>query len=64
MISPVGVILIALFIGSVLIIAMFLRLMWEDGEAIEICIDELEELEAFIPVNASQEARGKRSISS
>jgi hypothetical protein len=64
MISAAGAILLALFIGSIVIIAMFLRLMWEDGAAIEICIDELEELEAFIPVNASQEARGKRLISS
>jgi hypothetical protein len=63
MISAAGAILLALFIGSVVIIAMFLRLMWEDGEAVEICIDELEELDAFIPVNASREARGKRSIS-
>ena len=64
MISPAGAILFVLFIGSVMVIGMFLRLMWEDGEAVEICIDEIEELDAFVPVNEPQETKGKRSMQS
>jgi hypothetical protein len=64
MISPAGAILLALLIGCIMVIAMFLRLMWEDGEAVEISIDEIEESDAFAPVNKQQETGGKRSIQS
>jgi hypothetical protein len=64
MISPAGAMLLALLIGSVMVIGMFLRLMWEDGEAVEICIEDIEELDAFLPVIEPQEAGGKRSMQS
>jgi len=64
MISTAGAMLLILLIGSVMVIGMFLRLMWEDGEAVEICIDEIEELDALVPVNEAQEVGGKRSMQS
>ncbi len=64
MMSPGGVILLALFMGCVIVIAMFLRLMWEDGEAVEICIDDIEEFDAFVPVKEHREPGGKTSMHS
>ncbi len=62
--SPAGAILLVLLIGCIMVIAMFLRLLWEDGEAVEISIDEIEEPDAFAPVNKQQETGDKRSIQS
>jgi hypothetical protein len=56
MISPAGAMLLALLISSLVVIAMFLRLIWEDGEAVDIGIDEIEELDILVPVNDFQEA--------
>ncbi len=56
--------LFALLIGCVMVIGMFLRLMWEDGEAVEICIDDIEEFDAFVPVKEHQDSGGKRSMHS
>lgn len=64
MISAAGAILLALFVGCVVVIAMFLRLMWEDGEAVEICIDDIEEFDAFVPVKEHRETGGKTSMHS
>ena len=64
MMSPAGIILLALFMGCVIVIAMFLRLMWEDGEAVEICIDDIEEFDALVPVQEQREPGGNISMHS
>jgi hypothetical protein len=49
MIFLAKIILIVTLIGCLIIIAIFLRLMVEDSEAIEIDIDESEQPESSIP---------------
>jgi hypothetical protein len=61
MISPAGAILLALLLSSLVVIAMFLRLIWEDGEAVDIGVDEIEELDILVPVNDFQAAGRKES---
>jgi hypothetical protein len=53
MIFLVKIVLIAALIGCLIIIAVFVRLMLEDSEAIEIDTDESKEPESIISRNES-----------